>query len=395
MVTSLKELDRNLSGLGSKLNLFYGDNIDVIKDVVKQNSVDAIFYNIDYTPFSKKRDAEIEALASSLGIKVFSLEDALINKVNSIENNKSFYKVFTPYYNSIKDKEVDKPHTEEAELKKFRNSKKDILSKYIMSFNKTDNFYEYNENISSQGGREEALETLKKDFSKYGERRNLPYISTTKLSAHLKFGTVSVREAVYAYRSVPELVRQIYWRDFWAGITYFNENILKNSFYPKYDSMVWDKNPLFDLWKEGKTGVPIVDAGMRELNTTGFMHNRLRMLTASFLIKNLHVDWRLGAKYFAQKLIDYCPMQNQNNWQSVAGVGASALAWFRVMNPFLQQKKYDPSCRYIKKWIPELKAVNIDRIHKWDISQENSGYPEPIVDLKSSSKEFINRVKDL
>ena len=384
MVTSLKELSDEISKLGGHLNVFYGDTFEVIKSL---DGVATLSINLDYTTFAKERDKGISNICKERNIKINFAEDYLINSIKGVMNKSKPYKVFTPYYKAAKLLEVEKPFTE-----KKRFAKEKIVNKFSLDLANA-KFFTFNDQIAVKGGRKEALQLLDKDYRSYGDIRNFPFLSTSRLSAHLKFGTISVREALNKLRS-EELIRQIYWRDFWATITHFYPKVISSNFYEKFDNIPW-KNKNFDAWKEGKTGFPIIDAGMRELNKTGWMHNRVRMLTASFLVKDLMVDWRLGAKYFAQKLVDYCPMQNQNNWQSVAGTGASALAWFRVMNPWLQQEKFDPECRYIKKWVEELKNIPTKDVHNWHAKySEYNVYGHPIVDHKLQSKDFINSLKE-
>ena len=386
MVHSLIELHRDLERLGSGLKIYFGDTLDVLESIILSNSVEGIFFNRDYTPFSKERDTKIMNMAKSMGINCYSKEDYTLNSVESVKTSKGYYKVFTPYYNAVKDIGIPKSSTNDEMFFKF--SKKDAKSKYEIDFDYTKNFYSFNENIAVKGGRKEALAIFKENFDRYSYTRDIPFLDTTKLSAHIKFGTVSIREAAFNFRENESLLRQIYWRDFWSYITYYEPNVIDRAIDSKFRSIKWS-NRHFDDWKEGKTGIPIIDAGMKELNTTGWMHNRVRMLTASFLVKNLLVDWRLGAKYFAQKLVDYCPMQNQNNWQSILGSGIGAQPWFRVMNPLVQQEKFDPDCRYIKRWIPELRNLDPQSIHN------GVDYISPIIDLKSSREQFISMIKQI
>jgi deoxyribodipyrimidine photo-lyase len=187
-----------------------------------------------------------------------------------------------------------------------------------------------------------------------------------------------------------ELIRSLYWRDFFTSIALYFPHVFEGAFHSKFDKLKWsDDKSLFRLWCEGKTGFPLVDAGMREMNATGFMHNRVRMVVGSFLTKDLHINWRWGEKYFAQTLIDYDPAVNNGNWQWVASTGCDAQPYFRIFNPWSQQRKFDPDCRYIKKWVPELSTLPPEVIHKWyekDSWTKHPNYSPPVVDHDKEAK---------
>ncbi len=224
--------------------------------------------------------------------------------------------------------------------------------------------------------------------------------ATSRLSAHLKFGTCSVREVYYAIvqQLSPEhpLLRQLYWRDFFTHIAFHYPHVFGKAFHPQYDNLVWDNNRgHFQRWAEGTTGFPIVDAGMRELNATGFMHNRVRMIVASFLTKDLHISWRWGERYFAQHLVDYDPAVNNGNWQWAASTGCDAQPYFRIFNPWLQQQKFDPDCQYIYRWIPELNGIPATIIHKWYSKHVDAPYPAPMLDHARESQIAKERYKNL
>ena len=244
--------------------------------------------------------------------------------------------------------------------------------------------------LAVKGGRQEGRALLKRSLSltNYTDLRNFPAVrGTTMLSAHNKFGTLSIREVYQTIaRELGEqhtLITELYWRDFFTHIAFHFPHIFSGAFHQKYDSLDWDNNKKhFQAWCKGETGFPIVDAGMRELNTTGYMHNRVRMITASFLVKDLHIDWRWGEKYFAQQLVDYDPAVNNGNWQWSASTGCDAQPYFRIFNPWLQQKKFDANCDYIKKWLPELITCPIKAIHhpqKMAVFTPNN-YFHPLVD---------------
>ena len=251
----------------------------------------------------------------------------------------------------------------------------------------------------------ELISALKYKFNKDNKQKeyiNLLDNTASHLSPYLKFGICSIREV---YSTIQKelgfnhpLLRQLYWRDFYGYIGFHFPFVFTSPFQGRYrrksktNVIQWKNDPQeFEIWCNGKTGFPIVDAGMRELNETGYMHNRVRLITASFLVKDLHIDWRYGERYFALKLIDYDPFINNGNWQWVASTGCDAQPFFRIFNPWLQQKKFDPNCNYIKKWIPELQGTPVNLIHEWyntvnstiDKSTKLSqieNYPRPIVE---------------
>ena len=229
-------------------------------------------------------------------------------------------------------------------------------------------------------------------FDDYGKLRDFPAQDySTHLSPYLKFTACSPREVCRHLDHDHELVRSLYWRDFFTGIAYFFPHVFKGCFHTQYDKLKWvnDKRA-FKRWCEGTTGIPIVDAGMRQMNQTGFMHNRVRMIVGSFLVKDLHIDWRWGEKYFAQTLIDYDPAVNNGNWQWVASTGCDAQPYFRIFNPWSQQKKFDPDCDYIKKWVPELRDLSPKAIHE---QYPTSDYPLPIAIHQTAAKEALRLYK--
>jgi deoxyribodipyrimidine photo-lyase len=255
-------------------------------------------------------------------------------------------------------------------------------------------------NTTLQGGRRAALDLLSllHKHEGYDHFRDFPEKNaTTHLSPYLKFTVCSPREVYNALCSQlgtqHALIRSLYWRDFFTMIAYFFPYVFSGSFYPKFDKLAWsDDMTAFEKWCKGCTGFPIVDAGIRELNATGFMHNRVRMITASFLIKDLHINWRWGEKYFAQQLVDYDPAVNNGNWQWVASTGCDVQPYFRIFNPWSQQKKFDPECVYIKRWVPELKNLEPKLIHQWHDDRTRPfkhAYFAPMLDHSIKTKETL------
>ncbi len=385
MVNSLGELDDELKKKHAKIYFFYGIAEDIVAELLKKKPIQAVFLNRDYTPFSLTRDRKIANVCQDHAVDFHCFADALLHEPEQIhKENHQPYTLFTPFYNKAATLFVAAPQKNSLEnyyRETMALEDKKILAKLAQKSNP---------NLSPKGGRQEALSLLKKikTFANYEKIRNFPALAgTTKLSAHNKFGTLSIRE-VYAavaneFGPAHKLIAELYWRDFFTHIAFHFPSVFTQPFHKKYAKLPWTHNEKhFRLWCEGRTGFPIVDAGMRELNTTGYMHNRVRMIVASFLTKDLHIDWRLGEKYFAQKLVDYDPAVNNGNWQWAASTGCDAQPYFRIFNPWLQQQTYDPDCLYIKRWIPELAKLPIKTIHTLNkiSSPLTTNYPAPLVD---------------
>lgn len=390
MVESLMDLDKQLHQKDGKLYLFHGSPEKIIAQLIKTEKIEAVFCNRDYTPFSMKRDKEIEKICHKSDVIFHSYDDALINAPEGILTGSGTpYSIFTAFYKKASAIPVEPPHSIRKTSFHIKGIKNDESKTILKKINSSPN-----ENIAVKGGTNQAKKILKNisDLKNYVKTRDIPSIPTSHLSAHLKFGTISIREA---YSAIAEalgnkhpLLKQLYWRDFFTYVAYHSPFVFGHAFHKKYDALAWSyskKN--FAAWCEGKTGFPIVDAGMRQLNETGFMHNRVRMIVGSFLTKDLHIDWQWGEKYFATQLVDYDPAVNNGNWQWCASTGCDAQPYFRIFNPWLQQKKFDPDCIYIKEWIKELKNIDTKVIHNWFKSEEDiPDYPRPIVDHKEESK---------
>ena len=379
------------------LNFYYTDNeIDIIEKLYNKYKFSTIAYNKDYTPYAIKRDHEINKWCNKNKIDIISYEDyTLLNIGEIVKDNNEPYVKFTPFYNKYILKKP-KPLLNNIDLKKIKFIKDDTLSLKNIDFLKPD----YNNNILVNGGRKNALTILKKVkdgyFNNYDEERNFPYLDkTTKLSAYIKFGCLSIREIYYSLPLKHGIIRELIWHDFYANITFYFPYIFGSSFLKKYNNITWENNnSLFEKWKNGMTGFPLIDAAMRQLNKCGWMHNRNRMVVASFLVKNLLIDWKKGEHYFATSLVDYDPSSNNGGWQWCASTGTDAQPYFRIFSPTLQMKRYDKDCIYIKKWVPELKSVPNKIILNWEKKQDdNINYPKPIIDIKSSSQRFINLFK--
>jgi len=390
MIQSLKEVDEQLHKKDSKLYFFYGTSEEIIKKLIEQEKINAVYCNRDYTPFSIKRDDEIKKICIHHGAEFIQTSDLLLHEPEDVlTGNNTPYSIFTAFYKKALTLPVAQPEFKMPDNfyhKPIKNSLgKEIFKKVLPKTNK---------NIWAKGGQTEAFTILKsiKNLAKYQKTRDFPELPTSNLSAHLKFGTISIRQAYWHIAQTlgknHPLLRQLYWRDFFTHVAFHSPFVFGHAFHEKYDKLPWNNNKKdFQAWCDGKTGFPIVDAGMRQLNTTGWMHNRVRMIVASFLVKDLHIDWRWGEQYFAQQLVDYDPAVNNGNWQWNASTGCDAQPYFRIFNPWLQQKKFDPKCDYIKKWVPELKDVPIRAIHAWNNPKDHvlKNYPKPIVDHSKES----------
>lgn len=391
MANSLCELNDELKNNNSKLYFFYGIAEEVLKALLMKLPIKAVFMNRDYTPFSRMRDEKIEKICADLSVDYHLWGDALLHEPEEIlKANGEPYTIFTHFFNKAR---MLPPQTVKKNIHKNYYQKpisfedKHILEKLLQK---------NNADLKVKGGRTEALALLKKikNLEDYQDLRNFPAANcTTHLSAHNKFGTISIREfytsITSSFSKNHTLINELYWRDFFTHIAFHFPHVFDTAFHKKFNAIPWEKNPKhFQAWCEGKTGFPIVDAGMRELNATGYMHNRVRMIVGSFLVKDLHIDWRLGEKYFAQQLVDYDPSVNNGNWQWVASTGCDAQPYFRIFNPWLQQQKFDPDCLYIKKWIPELNSISAKVLHQLNKVKQCvvENYPMPIIDHAEECK---------
>jgi deoxyribodipyrimidine photo-lyase len=393
MIESLENLSFEIRKQGGHLHTFYGSNNSVIEDCIKAWDINVVAFNLDVTPYARERDDKIVKLCQKMEVFVTYDHDYFLHNPGSIKTGTGApYQKFTPYYNTASKIKVQPP----VSLKKLPLKSKDnhIPNKISLS-QAMDRFTKPNPNILVHGGRPEALKLLSraKSIKSYEATHNDVNKKTSELSAAIKFGCISIREVYKALHSKTGLIRQLYWRDFYANILYEFPHVLGHSLKEKYDKIHWHHNErLFEAWKKGETGFPIVDAGMRQMNQTGYMHNRARLIVASFLIKTLLIDWREGEEYFAQTLTDYDVANNNGNWQWVSGGGADSQPYFRVFNPWRQTEEYDSKCEYIKQWIPELNDVPVKDILKWDskfINYKDIKYPKPIVNYEEQREKVL------
>ena len=369
----LDGLNKRLSENKKKIYIYKGNPIEIISKLIIKLKIKEIYLNKDYEPYARDRDDKIEKLCVANNVSYNSFKDHVIFEEDQIvKKDGTPYVVYTPYsrkwIEKFQSNQLDS-YPSELNLGGFVDSDKIREVNYLMDFEK---------NIISP-----KTYNLNKDLiDKYEETRNFPALdSTSRIGVNLRFGTVSTRKIVKtsSERSNNTFLKELIWREFFIQILWHFPHTTEKSFKDKYERIEW-RNDMddFKLWCDGKTGYPIVDAGMNQLNKTGFMHNRLRMVVGSFLCKHLLIDWRLGEKYFADKLFDYEQASNVGNWQWVAGCGVDAAPYFRIFNPEEQQKKFDKELRFIKKWIPNYDKDN---------------YINKIVDHKFARERCLNTYK--
>lgn len=414
MCESLHELSNEIKKFKGLMYFFKGDNIKVIKSIHKVVPIESIGFNVDYTPYAKARDLKIKSWCETNNISCFMKEDYVLFDLLDGKTNKSNgtpYLVYTPFMKhvlgNLQVRQIDKFKSWAFEKnQKLESIKSNIEEKSI------DNFYNLNPKINVHGGRSHTIEILKNldNFKTYSKSRDTLTYKTTFLGPSLHFTTCSIREAyhhiVKVLGTTSGLIRELVFRDFYINIIHNFPHVLQGQIKGKnkswkqaYDNIIWSYNKaLFNAWCKGETGFPVIDAAQRQLNTTGYMHNRCRMISSSFLTKDLHIDWLWGEQYFATKLVDYDPINNSQGWQWSTGNGTDAQPWFRIFNPWTQQKTHDGQAQYIKYWIPELKSVESADIHNWfnpDVRAKypNVKYPAPIVDHDKERKLTIQIYK--
>ena len=357
---------------GSSMLVKYGHPETIFQELVQEYEVQTVYTNRDYEPYAQSRDTQVEALLSKRNIPFLTFKDQVIFEPGEILNGSGeFYKVFTPFSRNW--------------LEKFRQTRVQPLPEANWK-----NLFTCSPlpfiTLSEMGFEASSLEipsTQVEDaiLKEYEAQRNFPAVrGTSRLGIHLRFGTLSIRSLTLKAASLnATYLNELIWREFYMMILGNAPQVVDRAFKPQYDRIPWRRNEEdFQAWCEGRTGYPIVDAGMRELNNTGFMHNRVRMIVASFLTKHLLIDWRWGEAYFAKKLLDFELASNNGGWQWAAGTGTDAQPYFRVFNPESQTEKFDKELRYIKKWVPELGT---------------SSYPQPIVEHKFARNRAIETYK--
>lgn len=406
MCESLLDLNESLKQYGSRIHFFKDDNTTVLERVLKEAPIKAVYSNEDYSKYATERDNKIKKVCDKYKIDFIQDEDyGLLPLKEGLVDDERPYRILAQFYKRVLSKHTIRP----VDNYKFKNnnfvnisfsdeySEKDISRLYIKT-----------KELAIHGGRTLGLKMLKKIkyLEKYKEERDFPALEkTTKGSPHLKYGTVSIREMYWTIEKLfgkeHDIIRELIFRDFYMKIYALQPELQRGvALYDAFDKKIpwsYDKK-LFNAWKEGNTGFPLVDAGMRELNTTAHQHNRLRMLCGSVLTKYFLIDWRWGLKYYYQKLVDADIFSNTAGWGFVSSTGPDGVPYFRApFNPYTQSKKFDKEAEYIKKWVPELKNVEPKDIHKWfdpKIREKyDVSYPEPIVDYKEASSRALTVFK--
>ena len=366
----LELLNQELQKYGSNILVKYGDVTECWKEIIQEFNVQTVFVNHDYEPYAKVRDAKIAEELFSKGIAFKTFKDQVIFEKDEVtKDDGNPYTIFTPYSKKWMAKLNDFYLSSYPNNKYFSNF---FQTKFVKIISLVEmNFEDVAIEFPSIKFSDEILK-------QYADRRNIPSIrGTTRISIHLRFGTVSIRELARHSKEISfKWLNELIWRDFYMCILWQFPHVVSGAFKPAYNKIKWNNNEQeFKIWCKGETGYPIVDAGMRELNATGFMHNRVRMITASFLVKHLLIDWRWGEAYFASKLLDFELSSNNGGWQWAASSGCDAAPYFRIFNPTEQTKKFDPDFKYIKKWVPEFQEFN---------------YPQPIVDHKFARERALS-----
>ena len=368
-------LQQQLTKLSSTLLIKYGEPNTVWQQLLKQYTINAVYTNHDYEGYGINRDKEVEKILQQHNIALHTYKDQVIFEKNEVtKDDGKPYTVFTPYSRKWKAKlnpYYYKPYpTQDYYSNLHHTTTHSSISLAQMGFTVSNSHY--------------PSTTLNTEVvTAYTQQRDYPAVNGTSLMGlHLRFGTVSIRQLTQqALHLNATYLSELIWRDFYHQITYHYPHInTGQSFKKEYDNIQWRSAPTeYEAWCNGLTGYPIVDAGMRQLNATGYMHNRVRMIVASFLIKHLLIDWRLGEAYFAQKLLDFDFAANNGGWQWASSSGCDAAPYFRIFNPYLQTKKFDPNLTYIKTWIPELNELS---------------YPRPIVDHEFARNRCLKAYKD-
>ncbi len=371
---TLLELKKELESIGSTLKMYYGHPESVWEEICNEYEVAEVYANRDYEPYAQERDQLIYELLKQKNITFHGSKDHVIFEKNEVmKDDGKPYTVFTPYSKKwkslLRDEQARSYECNSLQANFLKHSTSRTISLKEIGFADFEFLYF------------PARIIRKKIIESYHETRDLPAVEgTSRLSLHLRFGTVSIRPLLtIALRTNEKWLNELIWREFYQMIIYHFPHSAKDSFKPAYDRIEWQNDSrLFEKWCAGQTGYPMVDAGMRELNETGFMHNRVRMVVASFLTKHLLIDWRWGEAYFAEKLLDYELASNVGGWQWAAGSGCDAAPYFRIFNPTSQAEKFDPENKYIRKWVPEF---------------ETASYTKPIIDHKLARERCLSTYK--
>lgn len=400
---SLASLSKNIEAIGGSLVLRCGSAVRELEKLVVETGADAIYYNRDPDPFGWKMEKMVAAMAARHGCEVHSFKDVALHERDEVlKDDGTPYRVFTPYSKSWS--KLDKPPPR-GKVRKLaapagiKSLPPPTLDHWGIKANADP------VEAGEAAARKRLSAFLDGTINRYANDRNIPYGRTTsRLSQDLRLGLLSIREIHSrcrdrlktargnSRRGIQCFINELCWREFYFQILWHFPDVLEVEFNEKYRELAWDGDgEAFERWKSGTTGFPIVDAGMRELNATGFMHNRLRMITAMFLTKDLHINWRLGEQYFMQRLTDGEIASNNGGWQWSAGTGADAAPYFRIQNPWTQSDRFDKQGKYIRQWLPELENVPTNSLHSppADTRPIADGYPLPMVDHSEERRKTL------
>ncbi|MGM0506610.1 MAG: cryptochrome/photolyase family protein [Bacteroidota bacterium] len=369
----LKNLKAQLRAVGSDLVIKTGSPVEVWRELLSEWEVASASVVRDYEPYARSRDREVWEILNREGIQLHGFKDQVIFETSEIVTKAGDpYKVFTPYARQWN------RHLQESDLEPCRVDLSSFLKMEEQSFPSLEELgFRPADDTPDTEPRPLPVGIMKK----YGQTRDLPGLQgTTRLGVHLRFGTISIRELVRMARQYSTtFLNELVWREFFQMVLWHHPESVDRAIRPEYDRIEWEENrDHFQAWCEGRTGYPMVDAGMRELNETGFMHNRARMVAAGFLCKHLLIDWRRGERYFASRLTDFELASNVGNWQWAAGSGHDAAPWFRIFNPVRQQERFDPKFHYIKQFLPDYGTPS---------------YPEPIIEHATARKRALDRYR--
>ncbi len=415
---SLASLDKGLKKMGLRLCLRQGNALEILEQLVQDHLIEAIYWNRCYEPAAIERDTLIKKRFQATDVRVVSTNGCLLHEPWQISNQAGHYfKVFTPYWRAcLKQMAIPDPHTISRTPKTWEAHSESLESWALLPGlpNWAEAFGQHWQ-PGEAGAHMKLTDFIDFHLKGYSTSRDVPAKdATSKLSPHLHFGEISPWQIWRAIetakldtacdlKSVERFLAEMGWREFSYHLLYHVPSLPNSNFKSEFDAFPWKNDAIFlKRWQEGKTGYPIIDAGMRELWHTGYMHNRVRMIVASFLTKDLFIDWRFGASWFLDTLVDADLASNSASWQWVAGCGADAAPYFRIFNPVLQGEKFDPDGAYVSQWVPELKHIPAQWIHKpWMAPQEKQAldlgkdYPEPIVDHLAARKMALLHYKML
>lgn len=400
LLKNLQSLKHDYNKIGSDILVRRGDPSTIIKNIIDEYDADRILFNKSYTPTGRDRDEQFKSEISQV-VDIQTFHDRVLHKPESIYTNKGTpYSVFTYYHKKWKKRDKETPF-DVGEFKEITDSEGDIPEVTELGFEPVDIQL-------PKAGTEVARRKLRSfcsdSIDEYEDSRDYPSEDgTSRLSPYMSYGVIGVREVweeTEKAESPSEFQEQLAWRDFYTQVLYHNPSVVTENYKSYEQPIQWENDEeLFEKWKNGKTGYPIVDAGMRQLKQEGYMHNRVRMIVASFLTKDLLIDWRQGYNWFRRMLIDHDVANNNGGWQWAASTGTDAQPYFRIFNPMSQGERYDPDGEYIKKYVSELDGVDAEHIHSWNELSEQEreeiqpDYPNPVVDHSERREQALDMYK--